>query len=208
LLRSACSRRQAWAGAVPSAARADALLDEIVSFTGEILYLQSNVPGLVIGAVRNGETTIHGFGEAADGGEAPDGDTLLRIGSITKAFTGHVLASLAADGTVSLTQKVDHPHYHYRKRHKHRYSDRGPRHRHKYDRHRHGPRYKHRRPGFRFYFGGYWYSNPWWSYSVPRRYYVNRHVEWCLGRYRSYNPRTDMYLGYDGHYHRCRSPYR
>ena len=111
-------------------------------------------------------------------------------------------------GDMSLTQKVDHPHYHYRKRHKHRYSDRGPRHRHKYDRHRHGPRYKHRRPGFRFHFGGYWYSNPWWSYSAPRRYYVNRHVEWCLGRYRSYNPRTDMYLGFDGHYHRCRSPYR
>ena len=94
------------AGAHPSAARADALLDETVAFTGEILYLQSNVPGLVIGAVRNGEMAIHGFGETADGGEAPNSDTLLRIGSITKAFAGNVLASLAADGTVSLTQKV------------------------------------------------------------------------------------------------------
>jgi len=49
---------------------------------------------------------IHGVGEVADGGEEPDGDTVLRIGSITKAFTGQVLASLAADGAVSLTQTV------------------------------------------------------------------------------------------------------
>lgn len=84
----------------------DALLDEVVSFTGTVLFLEQKVPGLVIGAVRNGETSIHGFGEATDGGEAPDGDTLMRIGSVTKAFTGQVLAQLAADGTVSLTQKL------------------------------------------------------------------------------------------------------
>lgn len=30
------------------------------------------------------------------------------------------------------------------------------------------------------------------------------HVARCEARYRSYNPRTDMYLGYDGDYHRCR----
>ncbi len=34
------------------------------------------------------------------------------------------------------------------------------------------------------------------------------HVRWCMNRYRSYNPRTDTYLGFDGRYHRCRSPYR
>jgi len=90
----------------PGAALADPLLEEIVGFTGDVLYLQSKVPGLIIGAVRNGEMAIHGVGEMSDGGEAPDGDTVLRIGSITKAFTGQVLASLAADGTVSLTQKV------------------------------------------------------------------------------------------------------
>jgi D-alanyl-D-alanine-carboxypeptidase/D-alanyl-D-alanine-endopeptidase len=90
----------------PGAAQADALLDEVVSFTGDILFLQYKVPGLIIGAVRNGETAVHGVGEMADGGEAPDGDTVLRIGSITKAFTGQVLAAMAADGTVSLTQRV------------------------------------------------------------------------------------------------------
>lgn len=97
----------AFAAAGPAApAVADPLLDETVAFTGTVLFLQSKVPGLVIGAVRNGEMSIHGFGERMDGGKEPNGDTVLRIGSITKAFTGQVLASLAADGTVSLTQRL------------------------------------------------------------------------------------------------------
>ena len=29
------------------------------------------------------------------------------------------------------------------------------------------------------------------------------HVAACEAKYRSYNPRTDMFLGYDGDYHRC-----
>jgi len=35
----------------------------------------------------------------------------------------------------------------------------------------------------------------------------NPHVRWCLNRYGSYNPRTDMFLSYDGYYKRCISPY-
>ena len=90
----------------PGALLADPLLEEVVEFTGTVLFLEHKVPGLVIGAVRNGETAVYGIGEISDGGEAPDGDTVLRIGSITKAFTGQMLAQLAADGTVSLTQKL------------------------------------------------------------------------------------------------------
>jgi len=101
LLAAACISFSA-----PTTALADALLDETVDFTGTVLYLEHKVPGLVIGAVRNGETAVFGFGEASDGGEAPDGDTVMRIGSVTKAFTGQILAALAADGTVSLTQKL------------------------------------------------------------------------------------------------------
>src|SRR3954447_23652412 len=33
--------------------RADALLEEIVEFTGQILFIESGVPALVIGAVRD-----------------------------------------------------------------------------------------------------------------------------------------------------------
>jgi hypothetical protein len=36
----------------------------------------------------------------------------------------------------------------------------------------------------------------------------NRHVQWCLNRYRSYNPATDQYLAYAGEYRYCNSPYR
>ena len=55
----------------------------------------------------DGQTSIQGFGSRADNpNEAPGADTLFRIGSITKAFTGQVLASLAADGVVSLADPL------------------------------------------------------------------------------------------------------
>ena len=84
-----------------------ALLDESVGFAGQILFLALKVPALVIGVIRDGQTSIQGFGHRADkAGEAPGGDTLFRIGSVTKSFTGQVLASLAADGTVSLADPL------------------------------------------------------------------------------------------------------
>jgi len=86
----------------------DPLLEETVNFTGAVLYYSLGVPGLVIGAVRNGETAVAGFGQVNDDVDrAPDGDTLMRVGSITKVFTGTVLASLVADGTVQLTDPLD-----------------------------------------------------------------------------------------------------
>ncbi|EKF20274.1 D-alanyl-D-alanine-carboxypeptidase/endopeptidase AmpH [Nitratireductor pacificus] len=92
--------------AVPAGA-ADRLLEEAVAFSGSILFLETGVPGLVLGAIRDGETAVAGFGEIADGtGRAPDGDTLMRVGSVTKVFTGAVLASLAADGTVGLADPL------------------------------------------------------------------------------------------------------
>jgi Beta-lactamase len=85
----------------------DKLLAETVNFTGTVLFLQSRVPALVLGAVRKGETAVFGFGETADGsGKAPDGDTMLRIASLSKAFTGQVLASLVAGGTVRFTDRL------------------------------------------------------------------------------------------------------
>jgi D-alanyl-D-alanine-carboxypeptidase/D-alanyl-D-alanine-endopeptidase len=58
--------------------------------------------------VRDGETAVAGFGRISDGVDrAPDGDTLMRVGSLTKVFTGAILASLVADGTVRLTDRLD-----------------------------------------------------------------------------------------------------
>lgn len=76
--------------------------------------------------------------------------------------------------------------------------------RHYYNRH-HRPYYGHRRhyrPGF----GVYIAPRP-----IYRERYVRRgssHVNWCLARYRSYNPATNRFLSYGGVYKICRSPYR
>lgn len=74
----------------------------------------------------------------------------------------------------------------------------------------HGRRYAYRYPGYNYFYGGFWYATPWWNYAYADDYYdrgYDAHVEWCLNRYRSYNPRTDTFLGYDGRRHYCRSPY-
>ncbi|WP_288939378.1 D-alanyl-D-alanine-carboxypeptidase/endopeptidase AmpH [uncultured Roseovarius sp.] len=88
-------------------ARADALLEEAVSFNGAILHLQTDVPGLILGAVRGGEVAVAGFGETERGnGIAPDGETVLRLGSITKVFAGEMLAHAVTRGEVGFTDPV------------------------------------------------------------------------------------------------------
>jgi D-alanyl-D-alanine-carboxypeptidase/D-alanyl-D-alanine-endopeptidase len=46
-------------GAAPARA-ADKLLEETVGFTGTFIFLQANVPGAIIGVIRNGETVVKG----------------------------------------------------------------------------------------------------------------------------------------------------
>ncbi|MBO3758626.1 BA14K family protein [Ciceribacter sp. L1K22] len=43
-------------------------------------------------------------------------------------------------------------------------------------------------------------------YGVPPAVW-RRHVNWCLNRYRSYNPETNRFLSTSGYYKVCRSPY-
>lgn len=90
-----------------SAGAADPLLEESVAFTGTIAFVGSGAPGLVIAAVRDGETAFAGFGETALGsGLTPTADTMMRVASISKAFCGDVLASLVAEGKIGLTDPV------------------------------------------------------------------------------------------------------
>jgi hypothetical protein len=42
------------------------------------------------------------------------------------------------------------------------------------------------------------YYNPAWTEA---------HVEWCISRYRSYNPATNTFIGYDGYQYECVGPY-
>lgn len=106
-----------------------------------------------------------------------------------------------------------------------------------YNRGYHGPRYRVVRPGYRHYYNGYYYRNPYWEpryYTYyPRRHYrtgpsvsfglsfgggyrgdrVRRggrsaHYAWCRDRYRTYDARTDTYIArVGGPRVRCRSPF-
>ncbi|SIP92087.1 BA14K-like protein [Rhizobium sp. RU33A] len=48
------------------------------------------------------------------------------------------------------------------------------------------------------------YEDP--GYRPPGRGW-ERHVDWCLNRYRSYDPRTNEFLSTSGYYKVCRSPF-
>src|SRR5579871_4316156 len=51
----------------PRRARAaQALLEESVGFTGQILFLATKVPALVLGVVQGGQMSIQGFGARAE----------------------------------------------------------------------------------------------------------------------------------------------
>jgi D-alanyl-D-alanine-carboxypeptidase/D-alanyl-D-alanine-endopeptidase len=109
LIRTGAAAAVVLVGLAASSAsvRADALLDEMVEFTGQIFFIDTKVPAVVIGAVRDGDIAVAGFGErAGPGSPPPAGDTVLRIGSITKAFTGEMLAHLVAKGTVAFTDPL------------------------------------------------------------------------------------------------------
>ena len=55
-------------GTIGSAVHAeDKLLNESVQFNGTFIFLGAKVPGMIFGAVRNGETAFAGFGETTDG---------------------------------------------------------------------------------------------------------------------------------------------
>jgi CubicO group peptidase (beta-lactamase class C family) len=66
--------------------------------------LKQNAPGFAIGVVIDGELAYSkGFGVIDPATKAvPDGDTIYRIGSISKSFTGLALLSLRDDGLLSL----------------------------------------------------------------------------------------------------------
>jgi hypothetical protein len=99
----------------------------------------------------------------------------------------------------------------------------------KWDRERHGSRCEYRRGECRHFYRGYYYETPWWTlpfavgegigsnrhYEDEDDYYddeddeggwSNSHIEWCLHRYRSYNPRNNTWVSYSGRVRECISP--
>jgi len=84
---------------------------------------------------------------------------------------------------------------------------------------RDGKRCNSRFGNCRHYYKGHYYETPWWtlpliiggSIAAQNNYdgggYGNRHVEWCLDRYQSYNPRNNTWVAYSGRVNQCNSPY-
>lgn len=92
-----------------------------------------------------------------------------------------------------------------------------------YDRHQHGDRCGSWSRHCSHYYHGYYYQYPWWTVPMvgagialgagayDRDYYDggygDRHVQWCMDRYRSYDPRSNTWVSYGGRVHQCISPY-
>jgi serine-type D-Ala-D-Ala carboxypeptidase/endopeptidase len=72
-------------------------------------YLDNEiVVGMTIGAVHEGEQVVLGFGKCGvTNATIPDGDTVYEIGSITKVFTGLLLADAVVREQVKLEQPVN-----------------------------------------------------------------------------------------------------
>ncbi len=91
----------------PAVRSGQALLNEAVALNGEVMFVNSGAPGMVLVVVRGPDTVIQGYGDTTKGnGKEPDGKSLLRLGSITKVFAGEVLAASVNSGRVRLTDPL------------------------------------------------------------------------------------------------------
>ncbi|OLN25637.1 serine hydrolase [Desulfovibrio sp. DV] len=74
----------------------------------ENLTRSGRVHGLVVGYVSPAGQKVYGFGQRGEGrsAKAPDGSTLFEIGSITKTFTGLLLAQSVLSGQLRDTDPI------------------------------------------------------------------------------------------------------
>jgi serine-type D-Ala-D-Ala carboxypeptidase/endopeptidase len=86
---------------------ADPVLAEATDLAGTVMFVNSGAPGMVLAIVHGDHSLVRGYGETEKGnGRTPDGNSLLRLNSVTKVFTTEVLASLAAEGRLRLTDPL------------------------------------------------------------------------------------------------------
>ena len=83
------------------------LLESTVGADARGLVADGLAPGMVIGVVRGDETCVRAFGETAFGSNsAPDAETVYEIGSISKVFTGVLLADAEVREVLSIDAPV------------------------------------------------------------------------------------------------------
>lgn len=77
----------------------DALVDRLAK-----PYVEAGiVVGMTIGAIRGNDQAVRGFGRfSEDDSRTPDGETIYEIGSVSKVFTGLLLADAVVEGDVTL----------------------------------------------------------------------------------------------------------
>jgi D-alanyl-D-alanine-carboxypeptidase/D-alanyl-D-alanine-endopeptidase len=74
---------------------------------GATIFERSGATGMVLVVVRNREVMMKGYGEASPGsGAAPNANSLIRLCSISKVLAGDLLAELANEGKVALTDPL------------------------------------------------------------------------------------------------------
>jgi len=82
------------------------LESKISQITNDYVSKRGNV-ALTIGVIQQGHFYIKGFSKISDTNHAiPNAQTIYEIGSVTKVFTGTVLAKLVNDGTVALDDPI------------------------------------------------------------------------------------------------------
>lgn len=72
-----------------------------------LLNGETPVHGLVVGIIHGDQKEVFGYGETGlHVGDTPDGETMFRIGSVTKSLTALLLAQLVAQGKIALDDPV------------------------------------------------------------------------------------------------------
>jgi serine-type D-Ala-D-Ala carboxypeptidase/endopeptidase len=86
---------------------ADPVLAEATDLTGVVMFLDSGAPGMILVVTRGKEDVVIGYGETEKGNKrTPDGNSLVRLNSVTKVFATEVLASMIADRKLQLTDPL------------------------------------------------------------------------------------------------------
>ncbi|MRG44535.1 serine hydrolase [Chitinophaga sp. SYP-B3965] len=81
----------------------DMMVDSLVRSS----FAMDQCVGLVVGIIRNGNISIYNYGETVRGnGKLPDENTVFEIGSISKTFTGTLLALQVNRGKVKLDDPI------------------------------------------------------------------------------------------------------
>jgi CubicO group peptidase (beta-lactamase class C family) len=109
LTTTALPPRQEWmpgTGASPDAQPAEALFRELDAKI-EAGMARYHIPGVSIGVLYQGEEYVRGYGVTnVDAPQPVDGDTLFRIASTTKTFTGTAVMRLVEQGLLDLNAPV------------------------------------------------------------------------------------------------------